>query len=83
MRTLRALVILLLTLSSGMTQRTAGQAQRNAVYITTHALYNAVSDPAEWAQRLEGIDDRHTSPSAVFERLKQQTLPGAASRGRR
>lgn len=50
---------------------------RQAIYITTHALYNALIDPPAWAQRLEGIDDRHTIPADVYQRLKQ--TPGSAA----
>lgn len=49
--------------------------QKGAVYVTTHSLYNALSDRPGWAQRLEELDHRGVIPKGTYKQLRQSDRP--------
>ena len=44
--------------------------KNRAVYVTTHALYNAFVDIEAWMRKLENMDERGIVPKETYERFK-------------
>src|SRR5262249_45141857 len=44
--------------------------KNRAVYVTTHALYNAFADIEAWMRKLEAMDERGVVPKETYERFK-------------